>query len=489
MALCLHELARSHQERGEYARAGRLYRRGLVMAQRMDAAQLIARFLNALAHIDADRGEYRSALTLYRRARLILRGLADRKETQRTLGGMADIYRNRREYPQALKLVTECLRLAQSLPDVPGVARALAQMSAIHTLMGNHVQALQHQSRSLALKEELGDLRGIVESLTRLTRLHVSLGDFDRAVPLLERGLKLSSEFGLARNEILLMEERAICELAHGRLAEAEATAGEALSRAANLEFNEGLARGYRLMGLVHKRLNHYEVSQRHLNRALKHFKRLRRDAETEELLEEIRSVSRENLQILLGLREEMLANTRRLEDEILQRYGRRTVLLMAELEGLASSLGEEDIEPAMEAMQRQDEVLVPRLLCAGGTILRHVGDRVLARFDASGPAIAAALAIQGELDASSRDAEVARPRVRMAVHCGLVAEHAGQVSGQIVDVLGRLLRLASADGIIITGEVRDDCGQGLPVAAHELPEQRTRGGGPPLRVYRLEAA
>ncbi len=489
MALCLHELARSHQERGEYSRASRLYRRGLVMAQRMDAAQLVARFFNALAHIDADRGEYRSALTLYRRARLILRGLADRKETQRTLGGMADIYRNRREYPQALKLITECLRLAQSLPDVPGVARALAQMSAIHTLMGNHVQALQHQSRSLALKEELGDIRGIVESLTRLTRIHVSLGDFDRATPLLERGLKLSAEFGLARNEILLMEERAICELASGRVAEAEASAGEALSRAANLEFNEGLARGYRLMGLVHKRLNHYEVSQRHLNRALKHFKRLRRDAETEELLEEIRSVSRENLRILLGLREEMMANTRRLEDEILQRYGRRAVLLLAEIEGLAGSLGDPDIEPAMEAMQRQDEVLVPRLLCAGGTILRHVGDRVLARFDSTGPAVAAALAIQAEFDATPAGGAVARPRVRMAVHCGTVAEHEGQVSGQIVDLLGRLLGLASADGIIITGDVRDECGERLPVVARELPEQRTRGGGGPLRIYRLEAA
>ncbi|MBI3892527.1 MAG: tetratricopeptide repeat protein [Candidatus Wallbacteria bacterium] len=483
-AACLEELARCHQERGEYARASRLYRRGLVLAQRIDALRMVARFLNALAHIEADRGSHREALALYKRARVLLRGLSDRKETQRTLGGIAELHRNRREYPQALQAASDALRLAEGLPDPPGVARALSQVGGVHASMGRPMEALQHERRALAIREGLGDVRGIVESLTRLARMHAALREPGRAEPLVQRGLAIACEYGLARAEALLLAEGSALALERGDLQVAESLAAQCADASAGLEFAEGLARGYRLMGLVQKRLRRYDASQRYLERALKSFRRLRRDAETDQLVEEVKSVGRGNLEALLEMRRSMIDDAAQLEVEIAELHGQDSVLLLAEIEAYPALVREQGAESAMEQAGRADEAVVPRILSSGGTLLRQVGDRYLARFETAGQALTASLAIRESLAGGHG----LTPDVRIGLHRGRIAQAAGRVAGRAVEVLGRLPALAGPEGIAATAEVVAQLESSRGLLVQEVPELRFRAGEPALKIFRLSA-
>ncbi|MBI4866320.1 MAG: tetratricopeptide repeat protein [Candidatus Wallbacteria bacterium] len=484
-ATSLEELARCHQERGDYARAARLFRRGLLLAQRIDALRMVARFINALAHIEADRGAHREALALYKRARVLLRGLHDRKETQKTLGGIADLHRNRRELPQALQAARDALRIAEELPDPPGAARALSQISTIQAQMGKPTEALHTQRQSLAIREGLGDVRGIVESLTRSSRIYSAMRDPDRAEPLIERALGIAREYALGRAESLLLAERAGIELERANLSEAESLAAAAADLAAGLDFAEGLARAYRVVGLVQKKLHRYDVSQRYLERALKCFRRLRRDAEIETLVDEIKSVGRENLDALLEMRRAMVDEAAELEREIADRHGQDAALLLAELAAFPELLRERGVESAMDHAAREDALIVPRILAGGGTVLVCAGDRYLARFDTAAQALAASISIHRDNCSGAGPL----PEVRMGLHHGRIAVTGGRVAGRAVEVLGRLPSLAGPDGIAVTAELLAHLESSAPLALEEIQGVRARSGESPLRVYRVTPA
>jgi TolB-like protein/class 3 adenylate cyclase len=120
------------------------------------------------------------------------------------------------------------------------------------------------------------------------------------------------------------------------------------------------------------------------------------------------------------------------------------------------------------------------------GRIVNMPGDSVLAIFDAAAGAVTAALAIQGRLDAASRDVpEPRRLRFRIGVHLGDVIEtEAGEAHGDGVNIAARLQAIAAPGGIVVSESVRSAVKARVAARFDDLGTQAVKNIADPVRAF-----
>jgi hypothetical protein len=133
-----------------------------------------------------------------------------------------------------------------------------------------------------------------------------------------------------------------------------------------------------------------------------------------------------------------------------------------------------------------QHDALVRRGLAAhGGREVKHTGDGIMAVFDEVTNAVLAAADIQRRFSAYNAEA-TEDLRVRIGIDAGEpVAEH-NDLFGATVHLAFRLCAEAEADGILVSGGVRDLCGQDAARFVG-LGARRLKGFAEPVSVFRFE--
>lgn len=96
-----------------------------------------------------------------------------------------------------------------------------------------------------------------------------------------------------------------------------------------------------------------------------------------------------------------------------------------------------------------------------GGTVLKTVGDGVVAIFEDGAAAVGCACAIQARM-AGRRAGRGERLRHRIGIHLGKVFTCGGEVMGVTVNVAARLEKEAPSGGVCVSRQVIDACG-GVP--------------------------
>lgn len=124
------------------------------------------------------------------------------------------------------------------------------------------------------------------------------------------------------------------------------------------------------------------------------------------------------------------------------------------------------------------------------GRVVDMAGDSVLAVFETATGAVAAALAIQEELERQvSALPRGRRMRFRIGVHLGDVIEKAdGTVYGDGVNIAARLQGLAVPGGITVSDSVRNAVRGKVSAAFNDLGEQTVKNIPEPVRAYSAEA-
>ena len=115
----------------------------------------------------------------------------------------------------------------------------------------------------------------------------------------------------------------------------------------------------------------------------------------------------------------------------------------------------------------------------AGGTLLRTVGDAVLASFNSCDQASVAAIAIQ-ELHTDNALS------VRIGFHWGQAIADDGDVYGNAVNIAARVSGLANTGEITVTADVVQRLSAGVVPMPQLLDEIAVKGIDEPLSVYRI---
>lgn len=128
---------------------------------------------------------------------------------------------------------------------------------------------------------------------------------------------------------------------------------------------------------------------------------------------------------------------------------------LFTDLEG-STRLWETYPDAMRTALTAHDAALHALVAEHGGTVIKGTGDGLLAGFDRSADALAAAVAMQCEMLAGDA-AEFGRLRIRIALHRGPAQRRGDDFFGPTLNRCARLLAAAHGDQILVTGPVADD--------------------------------
>lgn len=108
-----------------------------------------------------------------------------------------------------------------------------------------------------------------------------------------------------------------------------------------------------------------------------------------------------------------------------------------------------------------------------GATVVKTMGDAVMARVADPRTAVLAGL-------------EIASPTVRVGMHHGHAIERSGDYFGASVNLAARVVALAAPTEVLITGATRQAIGRLPGVELEDRGERRLRNMALPVRIFRV---
>jgi adenylate cyclase len=165
----------------------------------------------------------------------------------------------------------------------------------------------------------------------------------------------------------------------------------------------------------------------------------------------------------------------------------RLAAILCADVAGYSRLMGidEEGTLAALKAQRR--ELIDPLLTAQQGRIVKATGDGLLVEFSSVVDAVRTAVLLQEEVARRDTDLpEDRRLRWRVGVNLGDIIGDDGDIFGDGVNVAARLEALAEPGGICVSGAVREQLGNKLPVTFADLGEHSVKNIARPVHVYAI---
>lgn len=120
------------------------------------------------------------------------------------------------------------------------------------------------------------------------------------------------------------------------------------------------------------------------------------------------------------------------------------------------------------------------------GTVVKTIGDEVMATFAEAGAAAEAAAAMQRAIRADASSATADALRIKVGLHAGPVLLGAGDVYGDAVNVAARVTRFAKADQILTTRATVERLPARLREQTRSLGRAAVRGKEMPVELCEL---
>ncbi len=147
------------------------------------------------------------------------------------------------------------------------------------------------------------------------------------------------------------------------------------------------------------------------------------------------------------------------------------------------STLMSKDEAQALQALDRNRELLKPLIEGSNGEWLKEIGDGTLSSFASAVEAVQCAIQIQAALG------DDPNLRLRIGIHIGDVVFRDGDVFGDGVNIASRLEPLAEPGGICISDRVYADIRNQSSIRTEHLGRKTLKGLPEPMDVYAVSAA
>ena len=139
----------------------------------------------------------------------------------------------------------------------------------------------------------------------------------------------------------------------------------------------------------------------------------------------------------------------------------------------------------ALELVRAHDALVRRGLEAHGGRKVKHTGDGIMASLDKVANAVHAAADIQRRFAAYNAEASESLS-VRIGIHAGEPVEDHNDLFGATVQLASRLCSEAEANGIVVSGLVRELCEEDAARFV-ALGERRLKGFAEKVPVFRFE--
>jgi adenylate cyclase len=166
----------------------------------------------------------------------------------------------------------------------------------------------------------------------------------------------------------------------------------------------------------------------------------------------------------------------------------RLAAILCADVAGYSRLMGadEEGTLAALKAHRR--ELIDPLIALHQGRIVKTTGDGILIEYASVVDAVRCAVVVQqGMEDRNAQVPEGRRIAFRIGINLGDIIVDDGDIFGDGVNVAARLEALAEPGDIYVSGSVREQIGEKLPIAFADMGEHSVKNIARPIHVFRVE--
>jgi class 3 adenylate cyclase len=139
----------------------------------------------------------------------------------------------------------------------------------------------------------------------------------------------------------------------------------------------------------------------------------------------------------------------------------------------------------ALDLVRAHDALVRRGLEAYGGREVKHTGDGIMASFDQVANAVRGAADIQRRFCSYNVDASESLS-IRIGIHAGEPVEDRNDLFGATVQLASRLCSEAEANGIVVSGLVRELCGEDAARFV-ALGERRLKGFAQGIPVFRFQ--
>lgn len=142
----------------------------------------------------------------------------------------------------------------------------------------------------------------------------------------------------------------------------------------------------------------------------------------------------------------------------------RDTTLLFSDIIGITKYFDAHGDMAGRKRIQKHNELLFPVIQRNNGTVIKTIGDAIMAYFDQADDGVRAAMEMQRTLDAANRPYkdDEDRIQIRIGLHSGKCIIENQDVFGDAVNVASRVCSKAGAQEILVSSFTRSQLGESL---------------------------
>jgi len=181
------------------------------------------------------------------------------------------------------------------------------------------------------------------------------------------------------------------------------------------------------------------------------------------------------------------LLRARREIDAALQRHKAEFTVLFTDIVGSTSFFDRFGDTAGLMMLERHNELVLPALAEGGGTVVKTIGDAVLAVFTSPVAAVRTAIQIQQRLEAYNEDLpaeEQIFTRVGLNFGRGYMKEK--DVFGDVVNVAARIVKACAPAQILVAGPVYEAVGKKGDIRFVKLGSTALHGKATPEELYEV---
>lgn len=162
-----------------------------------------------------------------------------------------------------------------------------------------------------------------------------------------------------------------------------------------------------------------------------------------------------ENLESSASNTDELIKRVEELDDELEKRLTREIVILFTDIRGSTTFFRTHGDIAGRLMMQRHHDMLFPLIKQHKGTIVKTVGDSIMASFDDPYKAVNAAIEMQRKLsDYNSNLPSEELIRIRIGINFGRGIIEDSDVYGNVVNVASKLVSIGESDQILVSKSI-----------------------------------
>jgi serine/threonine-protein kinase len=173
--------------------------------------------------------------------------------------------------------------------------------------------------------------------------------------------------------------------------------------------------------------------------------------------------------------------------DSALRRHKAQVAVLFTDIVGSTSFFERYGDTAGLLMLQRHHELVLPAIEEAGGTVVKTIGDAVLATFSSAEAAVRAAIQIQLHLDAHNEErlqADQIYTRIGINFGSGYLKDR--DVFGDVVNVAARFVKACAPAQVLVSRSIHDAIADASDITCRKLGSSSFHGKAAPEDIYEV---